>query len=34
MGNQGKLFNEGEKWILFENFDTYTDELTKNLTRI
>ncbi len=31
MENQGKLFNDGEKWILFENFDTYTDELTKYL---
>lgn len=29
--NNVKLFNAGERWILFENFDAYTDELTKHL---
>lgn len=29
--NKERIFNDGERWILFENFDTYTDELTKYL---
>ena len=31
MENTVKLFNDGDRWVLFENFDAYIDELTKYL---